>query len=69
MTFVLDRNTYRPPRPVTGIALLFLYVDDVRTSQETPFLSHSSSLPSVALEVNVVQGLACLPVVKHNCAR
>jgi hypothetical protein len=23
------------PRPVTGIALLFLYVDDVRTSQET----------------------------------
>jgi hypothetical protein len=25
---------YRPPRAVTGIALLFLYVDDVRTSQE-----------------------------------
>jgi hypothetical protein len=27
---------YRPPQPVTGIALNFLYVNYVRTSQETP---------------------------------
>jgi hypothetical protein len=36
MMFVRHRKrTYEPPRPVTGRALVFLYVDDVRTSQET----------------------------------
>jgi hypothetical protein len=30
-----SNHAYRPPRPVTGIALPFSYVDDVRTSQET----------------------------------
>jgi hypothetical protein len=29
------KHIYRPPRPVTGMALLFLYVDGARTSQET----------------------------------
>jgi hypothetical protein len=29
------KHTYEPPWPVTGIALLFLYADDFRTSQET----------------------------------
>jgi hypothetical protein len=31
---------HKPPRPFTGIALLFLYVDAVRTSQETPVDLH-----------------------------
>jgi hypothetical protein len=36
MVFVpLRKHSYGPPRPVTGIAY-FLFVDDVRTSQETP---------------------------------
>jgi hypothetical protein len=34
------KHTYGPPRPVTGIALLFLYVDHVCTSQETPMGLH-----------------------------
>jgi hypothetical protein len=34
MMFVPHRED-NSSRPVTGIALLFLYVDDVRTSQET----------------------------------
>jgi hypothetical protein len=29
------KHSYGFPRPVTGLALLFLYVNDVRTSQET----------------------------------
>jgi hypothetical protein len=28
------KHTYGPPRPIMGILLLFLYVDDVRASQE-----------------------------------
>jgi hypothetical protein len=36
MKFVSHRtHLYGPPRPVTEIALRFLYVDDVRTSQNT----------------------------------
>jgi hypothetical protein len=31
----LTGNTYGPAQPVTGIALLLWYADDVRTSQET----------------------------------
>jgi hypothetical protein len=35
MMFVLHRkHTYGPPRYVTGAAFLFLYVDDICTSQE-----------------------------------
>jgi hypothetical protein len=30
-----------PPRPVTKTALLFLHVDDVRNSQETPMDLHA----------------------------
>jgi hypothetical protein len=30
-----SKDNYRLPRPVTGIAFTFLYVDDVPTSQET----------------------------------
>jgi hypothetical protein len=33
------KRTYGPPETLQGIALLFLYADDVRTSQQT---SHSS---------------------------
>jgi hypothetical protein len=41
MTFVPHRkHTYWPPRPVTAIALL--YVDDVRTSQETHLLASTA---------------------------
>jgi hypothetical protein len=34
--FVFHRKHLGASRPVTGIALLFLYVDDVHTSRETP---------------------------------
>jgi hypothetical protein len=36
MMFVPHRaHTYGPPRPITGIALFFIYVDNVGTSQDT----------------------------------
>jgi hypothetical protein len=34
------KHTYGPPRSVTEIALLFIYIDDVRTSQGTPMGLH-----------------------------
>jgi hypothetical protein len=30
------KHIYEPPRPLKGIALLFIYIDDVPTSHETP---------------------------------
>jgi hypothetical protein len=35
----LSKHNYQPAQSVTAIALIFLYVDDVRTSQETHLCS------------------------------
>jgi hypothetical protein len=55
MMFMSHRkHAYKPPWPVTGIALLFLYVDDVHTSQEAHLWTSAACYVYVGIVLLVI---------------